>query len=355
LNEVLVIVAEGNGMPRSSTKATAFLRKTTIDRQDPRIIRLHEILIRAYDDEIDALALAGQVGLIKADIARYPKLRNTWWSILEECAREDQLDRLVKTALRDPTSASWHVKIQAVIGAEEPGEPAAATDKSTQTVAEQRTSAMQPGVGDYAKLWEPGTTLQVRFLDGAEPLRSLVESTAKQWTEFANLKFEFNDAPDAPIRVSFKKSGSWSYIGTDSLRLAGTDEPTINFGWLSDTLNPADQQQVILHEFGHVLGLQHEHGNPASTIRWNRPEVYRSLKGAPNYWGREQVDRSLFAIWPPGYFPVHKVFDRRSIMIFPISAEWLLDHRAISKNTRLSALDRQFAAALYPSRGSVTT
>jgi hypothetical protein len=79
------------------------------------------------------------------------------------------------------------------------------------------------------------------------------------------------------------------------------------------------------------------------------------LQGEPNHWSREIIDRQFFAIWPPGYFPVHKVFDRRSIMIVPVSAELLLDHRALGKNTRLSALDRQFAAALYPSRGSVTT
>ena len=42
----------------------------------------------------------------------------------------------------------------------------------------------------------------------------------------------------------------------------------MSFGWLSQDL-PEDQfRAVVLHEFGHALGLIHEH--PA---RWNRPAL----------------------------------------------------------------------------------
>jgi hypothetical protein len=32
----------------------------------------------AYDDEVEALALAGQVGLLRADVARFPKLHRSF-------------------------------------------------------------------------------------------------------------------------------------------------------------------------------------------------------------------------------------------------------------------------------------
>ena len=97
-----------------------------------------------------------------------------------------------------------------------------------------------------------------------------------------------------------------------------------------------------------MLGLLHEQQNPASTIQWNRSKVYDSFTGPPNYWTREQIDQHFFAIWAPGYFPLHKVFDRESIMIFPIQAELLRSGPEIGWNRALSGVDRQFVAALYP-------
>ena len=93
------------------------LDRAKLNRKDEQIVHLHEIFIRAYDDLYEALALAGQVGVLKADISIYPKLRNTWWSILEESAKEHQLRRLVEIALSDPTSESWHDQISAVLAA----------------------------------------------------------------------------------------------------------------------------------------------------------------------------------------------------------------------------------------------
>ena len=328
------------------------LDRVELDREDQQIVSLHAILIQAYDDEYDALALAGQVGLLKADIALYPKLRNTWWSILEESAKEHQLRRLIEIALRDPTSENWHDQIKAVLATpssptSEPEEPTEPTVKKT--ARDRREAARRPEVGMRARLWDLGTTLKVRFLDGSRAVQSKVEDAAVQWLEYANLKFEFGDDKKAQLRISFKEPGSWAYLGKDALS-APASKPNVNFGWLTASSSREEVERVVLHEFGHVLGLQHEHSNPASTLKWDRPAVYKLLGGPPNNWSRETVDQTVFAIWPPAYFPIHKVFDRQSIMIFEMPAEYLADKKAISRNVQLSDLDKQFVAALYPLR-----
>lgn len=323
-----------------------FLDSRTADLSDPGLSALHEVLIRAYDDQVEALALAGQVGLLRADIAIDPKLRFTWMSILEEAAKEGQLRRLVDQAVRDPTIAAYHARIREAIAVpsgpvveeEAAGEPATAIQVG-----------QQPRIGDRALLWKAGSTLVVGFLDGPRAMRAKVEAAASQWLEYANLHFDFGGGPDAPIRVSLKQEGSWAYQGRLALQV-GQDEPTVNFGWLDRNTPQEEVQRVVTHEFGHVLGLQHEHGNPASTIEWNRPALYRDYGGPPNFWSREQVDEFILAIWPPSYFPVHKVFDPNSIMMFPQSADHLLKGREIGWNTQLSPIDKQFAAALYPLR-----
>jgi hypothetical protein len=77
------------------------------------------------------------------------------------------------------------------------------------------------------KFWPVGRTLQVRFLDGDPSVQAKVEEVAHEWSEYANLHFEFGDANDAEIRISFTQSGSWSYLGTDALTIAH-NAPTMN-------------------------------------------------------------------------------------------------------------------------------
>lgn len=324
-----------------------FLDEPTIHPDDPKIEKLHSILIQAYDEEYDALPLAGQVGLLKADIERYPKLRQTWWSILEESAREGQLRKLVDVALRDPTRENWHIQIREVVEVPagsllaEAGADAPAT--APKSPEERRQSSKNPEVGSSADLWEIGTTLRVHFLDGTKVLKAKVEDAARQWVEYANLKLDFGDDPDAEVRISFKEEGNWAYQGKTALSIP-KKRPTVNFGWLKGA-SKEEIDRVVRHEFGHVIGLQHEHGNPASTLKWNKKEVYGAFPG-----GREQADRMIFAIWPPAYFPVHKVFDRESVMMYHLPANYFADAQAIVPSAQLSALDKQFAAALYPLR-----
>lgn len=324
-----------------------FLDKEPADFADDGLSQLLELLIRAYDDEVEALALAGQVGLLRADIARHPKLRYTWMSIIEEAAKEHQLRRLVDLSLQDSTIAGWHVRIREVIQIPEGPVLAKAPRRA---VGAKRNAGQRPHVGDRAPLWRVGTTLGVRFLDGSPALRERVADVARQWLEFANLDLEFGDAADAPVRVSFEQPGSWAYQGKLALQVPDA-MPTVNFGWIDERTDDAEVARVVLHEFGHVLGLQHEHGNPASTIAWNRPAVYEMYGAAPNSWSRETVDQVIFSIWPPSYFPVKKIFDRASIMMFPQPREHLLEGEPIEANYELSPIDQQFAAALYPLRG----
>lgn len=324
-----------------------FLDRVPLRRDDPKIVQLHEIFIRAYSEDHAAIALAGQVGVQPADIERWPKMRFTWWSILEESAKEGQLRKLVDVALRDPMSENWHVKIREVIDLPA-GRLMESTHAEPQTPEEKRKAAQSPEVGSFASLWDPGTTLHVRFLDGGKRIRKKVEDAAMPWISDTNLKFEFGDNPGAQVRISFKKQGSWAVQGTTALSIP-PNEPTVNFGWLKDNTPQDEVDRVVLHEFGHVLGLQHEHGNPASTLKWKKDEVYRYYSQIQG-WDREKVDRFVFAIWPPAYFPVHKVFDPDSIMMFPMEAKFLAAGKPIGWNRTLSAVDRQFAAALYPLR-----
>lgn len=68
----------------------------------------------------------------------------------------------------------------------------------------------------FKKLWVNGSTLHVRFLSGTAAQQAKAKEQAGWWTPHANLRFDFNNAPDAEIRIAFDPSdGAWSYIGTD--------------------------------------------------------------------------------------------------------------------------------------------
>lgn len=96
------------------------------------------------------------------------------------------------------------------------------TDRVLPTELARKQDTVRLGGGMRAiviarKLWITGSTLRVRFIGGTAEQRALAKEQALWWTQFANLTFDFNDAADAEIRVSFDASdGAWSYIGTDN-------------------------------------------------------------------------------------------------------------------------------------------
>lgn len=197
------------------------------------------------------------------------------------------------------------------------------------------------------KMWKPGRTLKVRFLDGDTQVQETLMPYAHEWTKHANIKFEFGDDPNAEIRISFKDAGSWSYLGTDCLGIAG-NKPTMNFGWLTRSSAPSEYSRVVTHEFGHALALIHEHQNPAAEIPWNRDVVYAYYGGSPNFWTRTQVEVNLFRTYAREQTQFSD-FDTGSIMLYPIPKEFVTDPAfEVGWNRELSATDKEYIARLYP-------
>jgi tetratricopeptide (TPR) repeat protein len=211
----------------------------------------------------------------------------------------------------------------------------------------QQVKRLVPGAGLAAKLWSPGQTLWIKFLDGEPPLRKMVEETASEWSKYANIEFAFGDTPQAEIRVTFEAPGGWSYSGRDALSVP-QDRPTVGLGALKGSLSSAEAGAIVLRVFGYVLGLIREHQNPNANIRWNRDALYAFYQGAPNYWTRAQVEEYFFTKVAPEQLKVVKDFDPLSIMMPQISKEFTLDGFETGTNLLLSEKDREAIAQIYP-------
>jgi hypothetical protein len=200
-----------------------------------------------------------------------------------------------------------------------------------------------------ANKWAKRAIIKVGFLDGTPAQQALVKRFAVGWIApgMARLKFAWTTADKADIRISFAYRGSWSVIGT-SCKSVPKSQPTMNFGWLTPTVSDAEAQRVILHEFGHALGLIHEHQNPMGAVNWNKPAVYQDLSGPPNSWDKAKIDHNMFEA-----YPLHEIegtrVDPASIMMYPIPASWVNPpSQPVGLNSVLSARDIAYIKSAYP-------
>jgi serralysin len=198
--------------------------------------------------------------------------------------------------------------------------------------------------------WNSGDIITVSFLDGNENLQQKVKQAALGWTApgLANLTLQFlPPAPKTLIRISFSHNGSWSAIGTTCKQIVAKNRPTMNFGWLNIHSVDEEIQQVVLHEFGHALGLIHEHQNPSGQITWNRQVVIDDLSSSPNNWSLDVIEQNVFA--PHNAKETNFTqLDPKSIMMYPIPAQWTSDGFSTELNHSLSMQDRRFIQQQYP-------
>lgn len=208
----------------------------------------------------------------------------------------------------------------------------------------QRTEVIrgaERAIVPVGKLWMNGSTLHVRFLGGTATQQAKAREQGQWWTQHANLKLVFDDAPDSQIRIAFDSAdGAWSYLGTDCLQIP-RNQPTMNLGFLDGG--------TAAHEFGHAIGLAHEHQNPRGGIQWNEAKVIADLSGPPNSWDEAQIRHNVLR-----KYSVDQVkgtaFDPDSIMLYFFPASWTLNGVATKANKVLSAVDKSYmgSAEAYP-------
>lgn len=196
--------------------------------------------------------------------------------------------------------------------------------------------------------WKAGDPITVAFMSGDDILKKRVREIAQRWTApgLANLRLVFNDDPDADVRIAFQAGdGSWSTVGT-TCRQVPKGRATMNYGWIDANSSEEELRSVVLHEFGHALGLIHEHQNPVAGIQWNREAVIRELSGPPNSWSVEEIEFNVLDPASPADVAA-TAMDPQSIMMYPIPASWTTDGFSAGFNSDLSDLDKKFIHKQY--------
>jgi hypothetical protein len=221
----------------------------------------------------------------------------------------------------------------------------------------------KPAMADVR--WKNGTTLTVGFLNRNDSygttLRQKVEEFAPTWSQYANIKFDFREGSQANIVINFSSDLAplatySSELGLNAVLLTRQKLPSMHLVFDPDDPKNDDDEfrRVILHEFGHALGLIHEHARPDRNLVWDERAVrrfYAAQLGDALDWN--DLKRNVIDFYSEKL--VDKTnFDPHSIMMYrfpeglatyddenktPFSTDW---------NRELSDLDRTFIASMYP-------
>lgn len=200
------------------------------------------------------------------------------------------------------------------------------------------------------KFWNNGQTLRIAITRYDEAMFQTVVAAINQWAPHVNLNFEFielddnDELYDGDIRIllSHLKNGAGSsVIGTDA-RGVLSHLPTMVLG--IDYQSPFFTASA-LHEFGHALGVEHEHQHPDAPLDWNLPALYHEFK--KHGWTEEQIYLNVLKKFD--YRQIRQTpYDPKSIMHYSFPASVMWDKIAIPQSSELSEQDIKFISSVYP-------
>ncbi len=220
-----------------------------------------------------------------------------------------------------------------------------------------------------SKIWEDGTVITVKFIDeppkdikwtpiqtirstGAEldplemtvrnyndpkkAIKDVVEKRLNILLKNIEVKFIENDEKSM-VRIGFNPlNGSWSLLGKDNM--VTEDKYTMNFGWLD--------VGTILHEFGHMLGLIHEHQNPfGKKIDWNEEKVYKWGKIVQG-WDKNTTYNNIIKKYEANQLN-GSIFDPYSVMLYFFPGTLTLSGDGTNPNYRFSYYDIEYISKIY--------
>lgn len=202
------------------------------------------------------------------------------------------------------------------------------------------------------RLWTPGHTLGLVFVNGSSVLRGRIMLAARCWTEAANISFDRPARGAMPdIVVDFQPNECWSYIGTDCVGLAHGHNPTMNLP-LTDYSSDGDICAYTLHQFGHALGMRHECSMQAAQIKWTAPmsvsvgetyeDVRRQFADVPERFLTKVVQDTPYRLYDL------EPFDVQSVMNYPAPVGAAINYQMAWRSS-LSRTDLHRAAMMYRS------
>lgn len=222
--------------------------------------------------------------------------------------------------------------------------------------------------GLTTNLWLPNSDLKVAFdlsdISCVEvyknDLADQILELANNWTKNCSVKFVYEEnKANADICVGFKPNdGTYSYLGTDSKVVIAKGKNSMNIDptWaitIWNLNNPTSflkdyLRHAVEHEFGHALGMIHEHQRADRPFNWNIEWMKENLEslGLPN-WNSVEFN----------YINVEKManltygsYDNKSTMLYNWPAEATLE--GISSNlediNHISKGDLNQIAIMYP-------